>query len=96
MSACLNACGSSPAASEAVKIAVRDGAKIGAYFFSKRPGIPSAPVALRPGVDVLKKILHHLYTDTGLPEKTGTVDVAPVRVHWCNGSQSLQSEVDRT
>ena len=47
MSACLNACGSSPAANEAMKIAVRDGAKFGAHFFSKRPGIPSAPVALR-------------------------------------------------
>ena len=79
----MNARGSSLAANEAMEIAVRDGAKFGAHFFSKRPGIPSAPVALRESMFV--KILNHR-------EKAGTVDVAPVRVHWCNGSQSLQSE----
>ena len=63
MSACLNACGSSPAANEAMKIAVRDGAKFGVHFFSKRPGIPSAPVALRESM--FYKRFCTVCTDTG-------------------------------
>ena len=66
MSACLNACGSSPAAREALKIAV-----------SLKGMVPTLRKDFAPSVQI--------------QEKTGRADVSPVRVHWCNGSQSLQS-----
>ena len=84
MSACLNAWDSSPAARKALKIVVRDGAKTEAHLFSKRPGISSAPVALRESMFVKDFV-----PSPQIQEKTGTVDVAPVRVHSKYINQSI-------